>query len=514
MVAYLVGSRDGLTSQPIREHLRRTLPDYMVPAGYVWLGELPLTPSGKTDRRKLQSQPLPINGEVSRGGSGREPPATEVERRLAEIWQAVLGRGSVGRTDNFFQVGGHSLLAMRMVARVREQFGIDASVADLFSHPVLADLAAVWAAGHKQLPQTSGEKLAGVALPKAPEKGLARVPSASAATAAAAAVATPAQTRLWFLQQYLPESPVYHVPFVYRLRGPLHPAALAKALESVAGRHPSLRTTFELVGTDLCAPVSATPMWPLAVEEATGSTPADLEADALHRARACMAMPIDLERGPPVRGLVVRMGAEDALLVLVLHHIVCDGGSLPVLHDDLALAYTAALRGVEPLFPEPAGDFASHAAGQAAWLESSAAQAEADFWRATLADVVPGPPLPTDRPRPQAPTFRGSISRSSGCALPTRQSNCGLSIPATCLILRRQSDCWSRWLRHLWPGPRHPRRRSHTCRHRHQPTVRGCGKLGVSPSPPCPTTPRSRGSLNSRSIARREPWRWSAEIGR
>ena len=410
LVAYLVGSRDGLTPQSIREHLRRTLPEYMVPAGYVWLSELPLTPSGKTDRRKLQSQPLPINGEESRGGSGREPPATEAERRLAEIWQAVLGRGSVGRTDNFFQVGGHSLLAMRMVARVREQFGIDASVADLFSHPVLADLAAVWAAGHKQLPQTSGEKLAGVALPKAPEKGLARVPSASAAVAAAA-VATPAQTRLWFLQQYLPESPVYHVPFVYRLRGPLHPAALAKALESVAGRHSSLRTTFELVGTDLRAPVSATPMWPLAVEEATGSTPADLEADALHRARACMAMPFDLERGPPVRGLVVRMGAEDALLVLVLHHIVCDGGSLPVLHDDLALAYTAALRGVEPLFPEPAGDFASHAAGQAAWLKSSAAQAEADFWRATLADVVPGPPLPTDRPRPQAPTFRGGLVR-------------------------------------------------------------------------------------------------------
>ncbi|MEI7862077.1 MAG: amino acid adenylation domain-containing protein, partial [Planctomycetota bacterium] len=147
---YLVGTRDGQTSQSIREHLRRSLPEYMVPAEYVWLAELPLTSSGKTDRRKLQSQPLPLVGEESRGGTGHESPATEAERRLAEIWQAVLCRGSVGRTDNFFQIGGHSLLAMRMVALARKQLGIKASIKEVFRHPVLADLAAVWAEGDKQ----------------------------------------------------------------------------------------------------------------------------------------------------------------------------------------------------------------------------------------------------------------------------------------------------------------------------------------------------------------------------
>jgi amino acid adenylation domain-containing protein len=383
------------------------LPSALVPAQFMLLEELPLNVNGKLDRRALEREILSV-GDAAPEVVDRPAPSPGWEQEIAALWNELLG-GDVRSTDDFFACGGTSLTAMRLVARASGRLGVEASVRDVFEHPTLSALAAHWLPSRSQeFPHTSKKQPTSVALPEAPEGELARVPSPSAS---ASAVATPAQTRLWFLQQYLPGSPVYHVPFVYRLRGPLHPAALAKALESVAGRHSSLRTTFELVGTDLRAPVSATPMWPLAVEEATGRTPAELEADALHRARACMAMPFDLERGPLVRGLLVRMGAEDALLVLVLHHIVCDGGSLPVLHDDLALAYTAALRGREPLFPEPAGDFASHAAGQAAWLESSAALGEEEFWRATLADVVPGPPLPTDRPRPPAPTFRGGIVR-------------------------------------------------------------------------------------------------------
>ncbi|MFI8192534.1 non-ribosomal peptide synthase/polyketide synthase [Streptomyces sp. NPDC085946] len=379
LVAHVVGA-DGHTGPPsaadLRAHLERLLPAHMVPAAYVPMAALPLTVNGKLDRRALPA-PGP-DGFAS--GADRSAPRTPAERAVAAAWTDVLDTDEVGTGDDFFALGGDSILAVRVTSRLRAAFGPDVSPRLLFTHPRLADLAA--ALGDPD-PHRAAEVIP-AADPDAP------VPLSYA------------QQRLWFLDRFEPGSTEYTTLSVLRLRGRLDEAALRTALDGLVARHEALRTTF--ADRDGQARQTVHPPHPveLPADDLTGGGPGVL--DALLEREA--ATPFDLARGPLLRARLARLAADEHVLVLAVHHIVTDGWSVGVLGRDLAELYTAAHEHRAPRLPALRVRYADYAAWQRA--RTDLAEKQLAYWRDALEGLAPLE-LPTDRPRPAVRTRDGAL---------------------------------------------------------------------------------------------------------
>ncbi|MFG2633928.1 non-ribosomal peptide synthase/polyketide synthase [Streptomyces sp. NPDC048362] len=387
LVAHVVGtgSGDRATAPPtaaeLRSHLERSLPAHMVPAAYVPMTALPLTVNGKLDRRAL---PAPGPDGFAAGGH-RTPPRTPAERLVAAAWADVLDTDEVGADDDFFALGGDSILAVRVVSRLRAAFGTDVSPRLLFTHPALSDLAA--------------------ALGEPPADDTTPAGSAPSGTIPAADPDTPAplsyaQQRLWFLDRFEPDGTEYTTLSVLRLRGPLDQAALRAALDGLVARHEALRTTFE--EHDGQARQIVHPPYPVEVPVADLADAAAL--DALLAGEA--ATPFDLAAGPPLRARLGRLAADHHVLVLAVHHIVTDGWSLGVLGRDLGELYTAAHEGRSPALPALPVRYTDYAAWQRA--RPDLCETGLAHWRRALDGVTPLE-LPTDRPRPAVRTRDGAL---------------------------------------------------------------------------------------------------------
>ncbi|WP_420127936.1 non-ribosomal peptide synthase/polyketide synthase, partial [Longimicrobium sp.] len=378
LVAYVVGDEAG--ADVLRAHLAERLPEHMVPAAYVRLETLPLTPSGKVDRRAL---PAPEgDAYVTRG---YEAPSSDAETPVAGIWAEVLGVERVGRRDHFFELGGHSLVAVRVISRVREALGVEAQAGDLFERPVLADFA----------------------------RGLQTAARAEATAIAPVERSGPlplsfAQQRLWFLEQLGNLGSTYHIPSGLRLRGELDRGALVRALDRIVARHEALRTTFHAVDGEPVqhiAPVEESGF--RLVEHDLRASP-DAEGELRRIVQDEANAPFDLARGPLVRGRLVRMAADDHVLLLTMHHIVSDAWSAGVLHRELGALYTAFARGEgDPLPPLPV-QYADYAAWHRRFVEGEVLEAQADYWRQTLAGAPELLELPADHPRPARQDFAGA----------------------------------------------------------------------------------------------------------
>ncbi|QCX81895.1 Linear gramicidin synthase subunit B [Streptomyces sp. YIM 121038] len=378
LVAHVVGS--GAHGAPaaavLRAHLEGLLPAHMVPAAYVPLAALPLTVNGKLDRRAL---PAPGADGFATGGD-RTPPRTEAERLVAAVWAAVLDTDEVGADDDFFALGGDSILAVRVTSRLRAAFGADVSPRLLFTHPTVCALAAA-------LGEPSGAAAPDV------------IPATDPDTAAPLSYA---QQRLWFLDRFEPGSTEYTTVSALRLRGTLDEAALRTALDGLVARHEALRTTFaEQDGTarQLVAPPHGAD---LRVDDLT-SAAADAVDTLLEREATT---PFDLSTGPLLRARLARLAADEHVLVLALHHIVTDGWSLGVLGRDLGELYTAALEGRGPRLPELPVRYADYAAWQRGRTEE--AERQLAHWKRALDGLAPLEP-PTDRPRPAVRTRDGAL---------------------------------------------------------------------------------------------------------
>jgi amino acid adenylation domain-containing protein len=377
LVAYWVG--DEAAADALRRHAGERLPEYMVPAAYVRLEALPLTPSGKVDRKAL---PAPEGEAFAR--RGYEAPRGETEPALAEIWGEVLGVERVGRWDDFFELGGHSLLVVRMVSRIRQLLGAQVELGVVFRHPVLKELAeALAAAGRAELPPIERVDRGG------------RLPLSYA------------QQRLWFLEQMGELGSAYHVPSRLRLRGTLDRAALVRALDRLVARHEVLRTTFAVHGGQ--------PEQRIAPESTRFSlVEHDLSAeaqplDALERVMAEeAAAPFDLERGPLIRGRLARLAEDDHVLLLTMHHIVADGWSAGVLVDELGRLYGAFRAGRPDPLPALPLQYADYAAWQRRWVQDQVLEAQAAYWTRTLAGAPERIELPADHPRPRRPDHLGA----------------------------------------------------------------------------------------------------------
>jgi acyl carrier protein len=370
------------TGQPqaheLREWLRARLPEYMIPSAFVAHAALPLSPSGKVDRKAL------LGAEWRSAGDKQVAPRTPVEEMLAGIWAEVLGIERVGATDHFFDLGGHSLVATRVTSRLRSAFGVEVPLRDLFEAPVLADLAG----------RVEAALRAGAGRPAPP---LAPVPREGPPPLSFA------QQRLWLIDRLEPGSPLYNISGALHAEGPLDRAALARSLGEIVRRHEALRTTFaEADGAPVQVIHPAEPFFLPVVDFAgmPGSARALMADEA--------ARPFDLSRGPLLRAVLLRFAEEKHALVLTLHHIVSDGWSLGILIRELAALYPTFTGGrPSPLLALPV-QYADFAVWQRSWLQGDVLDREIAFWLDQLAGLAPLLVLPTDRPRPARQSFRGA----------------------------------------------------------------------------------------------------------
>ncbi|RNF77729.1 non-ribosomal peptide synthetase [Streptomyces botrytidirepellens] len=372
--------RIGALVAEVHDHLRAQLPEYMVPATLIAVGEIPLTANGKVDRRAL---PVPDQaGEASGRG-----PRTPREQLLCALFADVLGLDRVGIDDDFFRLGGHSLLATRLVSRIRTAFDVEIPISTVFQATTVAELA-----GH-----LSADTRVRPALRRAASRPE-RAPLSFA------------QRRLWFIDRFEGPSATYNAPFPLRLTGELVPAALRAAVRDVVVRHESLRTIFVedahgvphqrvLPASGVRVDVPVVDVLPEDVDDA-------IVAAANHR--------FDLARQIPVVACLLRSAPDEHVLVLVIHHIATDGSSMAPLARDLATAYEARLDGVAPDWADLPVQYLDYTLWQRELLgdesdPDSLMAAQSSYWRAELAGIAQPLPLPTDRPRPPKASHRGDV---------------------------------------------------------------------------------------------------------
>ncbi len=381
LVGYVVPAREATADGAwLREWLGGILPGYLVPSVIVVIAELPLTGNGKVDKAAL---PAP---QWSGDGQGRGP-RSPVEEVLCGLFADVLGVPGVTIDDSFFDLGGHSLLATRLISRVRAALGVEVEIRSLFEAPTVAGLAGVVRGGAGAArPVVSGGVRPGV------------VPLSFA------------QQRLWFLDRLEGRSATYNVPLAFRLRGRLVVGALRGALGDVAGRHESLRTVLVEVDGRGCQRVL----------EGGGGVPGLAEGGVVTEAGLAGVLteaavrPFDLAGEVPVRAVVWRLGADEHVLLVVLHHSAADGWSLGPLCRDLGAAYAARLGGRAPGWVPLRVQYADYAVWQRELLGSaedpgSLAAVQLEFWRGALAGVPEELVLPWDRPRPAVASYRGGV---------------------------------------------------------------------------------------------------------
>ncbi|MCX5389115.1 non-ribosomal peptide synthase/polyketide synthase [Streptomyces sp. NBC_00094] len=378
LVAYAVPAAGQVVhTDTLRAWLRERLPEYMVPSAIVVLDALPLTPNGKLDRRAL---PAP---EQQPAAPGRAP-RTAVEHLLAGLFAEVLGLPQVGVDDSFFDLGGHSLLATRLIARARSVLGVELRLRDLFDAPTVAELAAAVDAAGRARPALGRRER--------PET----VPLSFA------------QRRLWFLHRMEGPSATYNIPLALRLSGILDQRALEAALTDVVERHESLRTVFPVVDGVPCQQVLGID----AVRPRLRVTEAD-EHDLPDRLAEAARYGFELSGESPLRAELFRLGAEEHVLLLVVHHIAGDGWSTGPLSRDLATAYAARSEGAKPEWPPLPVQYADYALWQQELLGDGAdpdslLNGQLAYWRERLADLPDQVELPFDRPRPAAMSYRGA----------------------------------------------------------------------------------------------------------
>ncbi|ASU58915.1 non-ribosomal peptide synthetase [Nocardiopsis dassonvillei] len=364
--------RAGALLERVRSHLRAHLPDHMVPEHLVVLERLPLTPNGKLDRAALPAPDL--------GGADGRAPRTPMEERLCALCAEVLGVERVTIDDDFFSLGGHSLSATRFTSRIRSALGAELSVRDVFEAPRVCDLV-------RRLDRSGRRPEVG------PRQRPDRVPL------------SPAQSRLWFLHRLEGTSALYNVPMRIRLTGRLDPEALHTAFTDVVRRHEILRT---VIGEHEGVPHQ------VVLDDARpefGVVRADPE-QIEERVAAAARRGFALDSEVPVRATLFRLSEEEHVLLVVLHHIACDGWSLAPLWRDLSTAYTARLDGRAPVWPRLRAHYADYTLWQRDLLGSDGlAERQLAYWRNALAGLPDRLALPTDRPRPPVARHRGGTVR-------------------------------------------------------------------------------------------------------
>ncbi|MGA9771717.1 MAG: amino acid adenylation domain-containing protein [Blastocatellia bacterium] len=389
LVAYVVYRQEPAPSiAEVRKFVKSRLPEYMTPSTFVILDAMPLLPNGKIDRRSL---PAP---DLSRPDLERAyvAPRNRVEKTLTKIWSELLGVSEVGIHDDFFELGGQSLLATRAVSRVREALQIDLPLRSLFENPTVAELAKRLGTGNL----SENEELA-LPIPKASRDG--DLPLSFA------------QQRLWIIHRLEPDNPAYNIPALVRLTGDLNFAALQQAINEVLRRHEALRTTFITSNGRPAQQISEKLTLEVPVMDLKDLPEAEREHCARHLITQEIWQPFDLAKGPTVRAHMLQLDSDENVILLTMHHIVSDAWSMGVLVREMAELYKAGSAGTPSPLPELAIQYADYAIWQRGLLQDEVISEQLDYWKRQLSEQPAVLALPTDRPRLATQSYRGA-SRS------------------------------------------------------------------------------------------------------
>jgi amino acid adenylation domain-containing protein/FkbH-like protein/non-ribosomal peptide synthase protein (TIGR01720 family) len=328
------------------------------------------------------------------------PPRTPVERQLVEIWQRILDVESVGIHDDFHALGGHSLKATRLISQIHRAFGVEIRLAEIFTHPTVAALAACLS-GYLDSTRNPAQDARSVAL----ARPIPRLPEQDAYPL------SHAQRRLWVLQRMEPDSAAYNTCAYLSLDGPLVVEALNRTFDALVERHESLRTVFILVGDEPQQRILPSPEARIdcPLIDLSDRPIGDAEAEALRQATQDARTPFDLARGPLLRLRLFRLAPERHRLLMNLHHIGCDGWSLGVLEREFLRLYAANLSGQDAGLPPPSLQYRDFAAWQNARLSGEDGEAQRRYWLTQLGGEPAPLELPVDFPRPAVRGMRGNL---------------------------------------------------------------------------------------------------------
>ncbi|WP_293118322.1 non-ribosomal peptide synthetase [Moorena sp. SIO4G3] len=369
----------------VRNFLQEQLPDYMIPAAFVVLEALPLTPSGKVDRRAL---PAPSK---SRRDLVVEfvAPRTPTEEILASIWAEVLGLEEIGIYDNFFHLGGDSIQAIKLISRMRDTFSVELPLRCIFESPTIAEMS--------QHTSASGDKANQLLPPIQPVSRDGELPLSFA------------QQRLWFLD-LLQEggSAYYNEPVVVHLSGSLDVTALEKALAEIVCRHEVLRTTFKIIDGSTVQVISPDLNVDLPIVDLQQLPKQEQSIEVKQLVFEKAQQLFDLAKGPLLRVSLLRLGEKEYVLLLMMHHIISDDWSMRVFFAELSALYSGFHYRKPSLLPELPIQYADFASWQGQWFTGEVLENQVNYWKQQLAGIPTLLELPTDRPRPAVQTYQGS----------------------------------------------------------------------------------------------------------
>ncbi|MBI4747841.1 MAG: amino acid adenylation domain-containing protein [Acidobacteria bacterium] len=382
LVAYLLAPEAQIPINNLRQYLSQRLPAYMLPAAFVILDSFPLTPNGKIDQRALPP-PEGYQLDQSLPTSRMLNPFEEI---LAGIWREVLGDSPLYLHSHFFELGGHSLLATQVISRLRTVLQIELPVRSLFEAPTLEAFSQLVA--HPQADFQASPPISRVLRDQ-------HLPLSFA------------QQRLWFLDQLEPDSPMYNMPGVLRLSGPLDVEALAQSLNEIISRHEALRTTFAQVDGQPVQVIAPVGDQQLSITDLSSLSVPDQESEVQTLASQEAHQPFSLTAGPLIRFSVLRLAPDQHILLVTIHHIAADGWSLSVFLTELHTLYQAFLHHQPSPLPSLTIQYSDFAVWQRGWLTDERLRPQLDYWKQQLAGLE-SLNLPTDRPRPAIQSFRGA----------------------------------------------------------------------------------------------------------
>ena len=366
LVAYVVSNKGQLNVSMLRDFLKQKLPEYMVPSAFLMLEALPRTANGKVDRQKL---PM-LDGVRPELIEEFVLPRTEVEELIAQVWKDVLKVDKIGVHDNFFDLGGHSLLAIRVLARVRDIFQKDVTLRDFFESPTVAALA---------------EKVKEIAVGKR-RRGL---PPITRAPRQEAFPLSLSQKQLWTMDQLLPGTFFLNMPYAFRLVGSLNVEALRRSLQEIVRRHEAFQMVFREIKGRPVQFVGHVPNIEVPIVDLRHLPPKDRDKEFTRISTDDAELPFDLEEGPPFRVQVIRMADTEHVLLLTVHHIVCDQWSMRVFRRELIVLYQAFSRGrLSPLSKVPI-QFIDFVCWQRDLLKRRLLKEQLSYWKKQLAGPLP-----------------------------------------------------------------------------------------------------------------------------
>ena len=386
LVAYMVTRQEPPRNSDLRSFLQEYLPNYMVPAAFVFLDTIPLTPNGKVDRRAL---PAPDTSKIQMDAE-YVPPSNPTEELLATIWAEILNTNRIGINDNFFELGGHSLLATRVISKCCQALGVEISLQLLFEKPTIAALAQTIARYQQGSDSAQYQTIS-------PREQCDRIPLSFA------------QQRLWFLDRLEPNSSFYNMPHAVRLSGELNLEVLQQALDAIVVHHEIIRTNYRSDRQGNPSQVIAVPQSvELSIFDLQQYRAEERETQVQKLLQQQSQRPFDLASDMMLRGSLLRLAPQEHILLLVMHHIASDGWSMGILWQQLTQLYQAFLaKRPHPLKTSPI-QYADYAVWQREWLSGAVLDGQLSYWQQQLAGAKPLLELPTDRPRPAIQTYSGA----------------------------------------------------------------------------------------------------------